>query len=65
MKTIPAPPPLSETEVSLLERAKALVDFDPEGAFALAAGHASRFPQGMLGQKAEVIAIETLVRAGH
>jgi hypothetical protein len=41
MKTIPAPPPLSETEVSL------------------------RFPQGMLGQKAEVIAIETLVRAGH
>jgi hypothetical protein len=49
MKTIPAPPPLSETEVSLLERAKALVDFDPEGAFALAAGHASRFLQGMLG----------------
>jgi len=55
----------SESEVSLLERAKASLDADPEGALALANQHASRFPKGMLEQEAEVIAVEALARAGH
>jgi hypothetical protein len=57
----PPAPPLSEVE--LLERAKSLVDARPNDALALTAEHASRFPQGMLVQEAEVIAIEALVRA--
>lgn len=64
----PAPGPMPrvpDTEVSFLERAKALVDSEPIEAFALATEHASRFPRGILQQEAEVIAIEALVRAGR
>ena len=54
-----------ESEVSHLERAKALVDARPSEAFALATDHASRFPRGILQQEADVIAIEALARAGR
>jgi hypothetical protein len=67
-----APPPAPvfaqeapESEVALLDRAKSLVDSNPGGALALVNEHAARFPNGMLGQEAEVIAIESLVRAGN
>jgi hypothetical protein len=58
----PAPPP--ESEILLLERAKARVDSDPQSALALVDEHAVRFPAGMLVQEAEVIAIEALTHAG-
>jgi len=58
----PAPPP--ESEILLLERAKARVDSDPQSALALVDEHAVRFPAGMLVQEAEVIAIEALAHAG-
>jgi hypothetical protein len=54
-----------ETEVALLQRAKALIATDPRAALALTDEHAARFPNGMLGQEAEVIALEALVGAGR
>jgi hypothetical protein len=61
-----APPaPSFETEVALLQRAKGFVATDPRAALALVDEHAARFPNGMLEQEAEVIAIEALVAAGR
>jgi hypothetical protein len=54
-----------ETESELLGRARALAVTDPRAAVALANEHARRFPSGLLGQEAEVIAIEALERAGY
>jgi hypothetical protein len=58
----PAPP---ETEVALLQRAKGFVATDPRTALALVDEHAARYPNGMLEQEAEVIAVEALVAAGR
>jgi hypothetical protein len=61
-----APPAASpETEVALLQRAKGFVATDPRAALALVDEHAARFPNGLLDQEAEVIAIEALVAAGR
>jgi hypothetical protein len=55
----------SESEASLLAKAKAIVDRDPGTALALLAEYPRRFPDGMLEQEAEVIAIEALVNLGE
>jgi hypothetical protein len=60
-----SPPPPPESEVRLLERAKASLDSDPAAALALTDQHRDRFPRGMLEQEAEVIAVEALARAGR
>jgi hypothetical protein len=55
-----------EAEVRLLERAQdALRSRSPSEALALADEHARRFPQGILVQEREVIAVEALVKAGR
>ncbi len=56
---------MPESEIALLERAEGLVVSDPPTALALADMHRSRFPNGMLGQEAQVIAIEALAQAGR
>ncbi|MBX3216391.1 MAG: hypothetical protein KF850_30410, partial [Labilithrix sp.] len=54
-----------EAEVRLLERAQDALRARPAEALALADEHARRFPQGMLAQEREVIAIEALVKTGR
>ncbi|MBX3225215.1 MAG: hypothetical protein KF795_32160, partial [Labilithrix sp.] len=54
-----------EAEVRLLERAQDALRSRPAEALALADDHARRFPQGMLAQEREVIAIEALVKTGR
>lgn len=58
----PAPAAASESELSLLKRAR---DADPAQALALTAEHARRFPVGVLEQEREVIAIDALLRLGR
>jgi hypothetical protein len=62
-----APPPTvasSATELAMLRAAEDAVRTDPRSALQLADDHAARFPNGMLVQESEVIAIEALVRLG-
>ncbi|MBX3264876.1 MAG: hypothetical protein KF782_34710, partial [Labilithrix sp.] len=54
-----------EAEVRLLERAQDALRARPAEALALAEDHARRFPQGMLAQEREVIAIEALMKTGR
>jgi hypothetical protein len=71
----PAPPspgspgsPGSTTTVMeehlLLRRARAALQTDPQAALALTREHERRFPQGMLIEEREVIAIEAMARSG-
>jgi hypothetical protein len=61
----PAPPAADiAAETRLLDQAKAALARDPAGSGRLAAEHERLFPQGLLAQEREVIAIEALVRAG-
>ncbi len=53
-----------DAEVKLLERAQDALRTRPEEALALCTEHASRFPQGLLTQEREVIAIEALTQTG-
>jgi hypothetical protein len=63
------PPPQqeapAESEISLLQAAKAALRDDPAAALALADRHARRFAAGALVQEREVIAIEALVALGR
>jgi hypothetical protein len=67
---VSAPPPRSRatsgvSEVELLERARRALGSDPRRALSLTQEHRARFPQGVLGQEREVIAIEALRRLGR
>ena len=55
-----------EAEVKLVQRAQdALRGSRPAEALALCNDHAKRFPNGMVTQECEVIAVEALVKTGH
>jgi len=55
-----------EAEVKLVERAQdALRSGRPAEALALCNDHAKRFPNGMVTQECEVIAVEALVKTGR
>jgi hypothetical protein len=68
-----APPPRSvlpsaessATELKLLEQAQNALVATPAAAIVLADEDARRFPDGVLRQEAEVIAIEALLRVGN
>lgn len=67
---VPQAPPAqqeapAESEISLLQAAKAALRDDPAAALALADRHARRFAVGALAQEREVIAIEALVALGR
>ncbi|MEO6420592.1 MAG: hypothetical protein ABIP39_14355 [Polyangiaceae bacterium] len=53
-----------DAEVKLLERAQDALRTRPTEALALCTEHANRFPQGLLTQEREVIAIEALTQTG-
>jgi type IV secretory pathway VirB10-like protein len=53
------------SEGALLHRAHAVIATDPRQALALTVEHSRRFPNGMLAQEREVIAIEALARLGR
>lgn len=55
----------AESEVRQLERAQDALRSNPAQALALADEHARQFPQGMLAQEREVIAIEALAKMGR
>lgn len=57
--------PEEASEDALLHRAHAASLSDPRKALALTAEHARRFPNGMLVQEREVLAIEALARLGR
>jgi hypothetical protein len=61
-----APPALAKqvTEAALLRAAQSLVKTDPRRALALTEEHRRRFPNGVLVQEREVLAIEALSRMG-
>jgi hypothetical protein len=61
----PAPAAEEETEVRLLQRARAGVAADPARALALTGEHARRFPGGAFAQEREFIAISALVALGR
>jgi hypothetical protein len=48
----------------LVRRARAALDDDPQRALALTREHERRFPEGMLVEEREVIAILAMARAG-
>jgi hypothetical protein len=52
-------------EVPLLRAAREALSTDPERSLALAQEHARRFPNGVLAQEREVIAIEALAKLGR
>ncbi|AKV00300.1 hypothetical protein AKJ09_06963 [Labilithrix luteola] len=54
--------PSGESEVAYLRRAQASLNMNPTRALALADEHPSRFPEGVLAQEREVIAIDALVK---
>jgi hypothetical protein len=60
----PAEAPI-ESEISLLQAAKAALHDDPATALALSDRHAARFAGGALAQEREVIAIEALLALGR
>jgi hypothetical protein len=51
-----------DTEIAILEAAQDRLASNPAAALAYAERHAARFPDGVLAQEREVIAIESLVR---
>jgi hypothetical protein len=55
----------SEAEIKLLERAQDALFANPAAAVLLADEDVRRFPDGLLRQEAEVIAIDALVRTGR
>ena len=62
----PAPPAAAPVdEATLLESARAALATNPARALALASTHAQAFPQGVLAQEREVIAIAALRRLGR
>lgn len=52
-------------EWRVLRAAREAISSDPERALALVREHARRFPEGMLGQERETIAIDALARQGR
>jgi hypothetical protein len=60
-----AAPASPSDEVKLLERAQDALRTRPDEALALCNDHARTFPNGMLVQEREVIAIEALVKSGR
>lgn len=64
-----AAPPAAEakpiSETSLLEAARSIVKSDPRRALALTEEHRRRFPNGVLAQEREVLAIEALSALGR
>jgi hypothetical protein len=62
----PPPRPVDpDLEVKLLRRAQDSLATDPSAALALCGEHAQAFPQGLLAQEREVLAIDALVRLGR
>ena len=53
-----------KAEAALLERARLLATNNPSQALAVTREHARRFPNGLLAQEREVIAIEALRKLG-
>lgn len=63
---VPVPrPTATESEASLLERARRALTADPARALSLTGEHARHFPGGVLSQEREVIAIAALRRLGR
>jgi hypothetical protein len=60
----PQHPAAQASEAALLERARRALSADPARALALTRQHQQRFPNGILNQEREVIAIEALRRLG-
>jgi len=54
-----------EAEVKLVQRAQDALRSRPDESLALCNEHAKRFPNGMVSQECEVIAIEALVKTGR
>jgi hypothetical protein len=63
--TAPTPTTSAPSEASLLTQARAALGGDPERALALTNQHAQRFPNGVLAQEREVIAIAALRALGR
>jgi outer membrane protein assembly factor BamD (BamD/ComL family) len=62
----PSPKPVDpDQEVKLLHQAQDALAADPAQALSLCGEHAKSFPQGLLAQEREVIAIDALVRLGR
>ncbi len=59
------PQPGSVSEAALLEQARRALNSDPARALALTRQYQLKFPNGVLGQEREVIAIEALRRLGR
>ena len=57
--------PSATTEIELLERAQDALPSSPALTLRLLREHAVRFPDGMLSQEREVLAIDALLRAGQ
>jgi hypothetical protein len=55
----------AESELALLDRARATLAVDPAGAMRVLDEHRARFPGGAFAQEREVLAIEALVRLGR
>ncbi|MBX7197189.1 MAG: hypothetical protein K1X94_34385, partial [Sandaracinaceae bacterium] len=66
-RTEPAGTATSEapSELALLGRARAALATHPEVTLALCAEHASRYPEGVLREEREVLAIDALVATGR
>jgi hypothetical protein len=60
-----APVDDSEADVTLVQSAHAALASDPARTLALCAEHARRFPNGLMAQEREVLAIEALVKTGR
>ncbi len=58
------PAPTEESEASFLRRTRAALAEDPARALRMTEEHATRYPQGVLVQERDVIAIDALVRLG-
>jgi len=64
-KTTTTAKPKAEDEVKMLERAQDALKSRPEEALALCNEHAKSYPNGMLAQEREVIAVEALMKTGR
>jgi hypothetical protein len=60
-----APAPNPEAELALLDEAQRALAGEPARALALAAEHGRRFPDGILAQEREVLAVTALARLGR
>jgi hypothetical protein len=61
----PSAPEVSESEASFLRRAQSTLHGDPATALQMLQEHPSRFPQGILVQERDVMAIDALARLGR